>query len=105
MDLARFAIEKRVISALATLLILIAGYISYTLLPRFEDPEFIIRQAQIITPYPGASAEEVADEVTDTVENALQQLQGVKEIKSVSTPGLSEITIAFEIALPRRGPT
>ncbi len=98
MDLARFAIEKRVISALATLLILIAGYISYTLLPRFEDPEFIIRQAQVITPYPGASAQEVANEVTDTVENALQQLQGVKEVKSVSTPGLSEIMIEFEIA-------
>ena len=104
MDLARFAIEKRVISALATLLILIAGYISYTLLPRFEDPEFIIRQAQIITPYPGASAQEVTEEVTDTVENALQQLQGVKEIKSVSTPGLSEIMIEFTIASAKTRP-
>ncbi len=98
MNLASFAIDKRVISALATLLILAAGYFAYLKLPRFEDPEFIIRQAQIITPYTGASAEEVAEEVTDVVENALQQLQGVKEIKSVSTPGLSEITIEFTIA-------
>ena len=45
MNLARFAIEKRVISALATLLILLGGYFAYTALPRFEDPEFIIRQA------------------------------------------------------------
>ena len=104
MDLARFAIERRVISALATLLILIAGYIAYTLLPRFEDPEFIIRQAQIVTPYPGASAQEVTEEVTDTVENALQQLQGVKEIKSVSTPGLSEIMVEFEIAAAKTRP-
>ena len=98
MNLAGFAINKRVISALATLLILAAGYFAYLKLPRFEDPEFIIRQAQVITPYTGASAEEVAEEVTDVVENALQQLQGVKEIKSVSTPGLSEITIEFTIA-------
>ncbi len=98
MDLARFAIEKRLISALATVLILAAGLFAYTNLPRFEDPEFIIRQAQIITPYPGASAEEVAAEVTETVENALQQLQGVKEIKSVSSPGLSKVTIEFTIA-------
>ena len=98
MNLAGFAINKRVISALATLLILAAGYFAYLKLPRFEDPEFIIRQAQVITPYTGASAEEVADEVTDVIENALQQLQGVKEIKSVSTPGLSEITIEFTIA-------
>ncbi|MEO0912934.1 MAG: efflux RND transporter permease subunit, partial [Pseudomonadota bacterium] len=98
MDLARFAIEKRLISALSTLLILIAGYFAYTALPRFEDPEFIIRQAQIITPYPGASSEEVAEEVTEVIENALQQLQGVDEVRSVSSPGLSNVTIEFTIA-------
>ena len=98
MDFASFAIQKRVISALCTLLILFMGYFAYTQLPRFEDPEFIIRQAQIITPYPGATAREVAEEVTDTIENAIQQLPGVKEVKSVSTPGLSEVTVEFTIA-------
>ncbi|RVU83632.1 efflux RND transporter permease subunit [Leucothrix sargassi] len=98
MNLAQFSIDKRVISVLATLLILIGGYVSYNLLPRFEDPEFVIRQAQVITPYSGASSIEVAEEVTDPLENALQQLQGVKEISSISTPGLSEITIEFEIS-------
>ncbi|WP_298296605.1 efflux RND transporter permease subunit [uncultured Litoreibacter sp.] len=98
MDLARFAIEKRLISALATILILAAGYFAYTSLPRFEDPEFIIRQAQIITPYPGASSEEVATEVTDVIENGLQQLQGIKEIRSLSSPGLSEVSVEFTIA-------
>ena len=78
MILAKFAVEKRVVSALATLLILAAGYLAYQKLPRFEDPEFIIRQAQVITSYPGASAVEVADEVTDAIETAAQQLQGVK---------------------------
>lgn len=98
MDLARFAIEKRLISAVASVLILIAGYFAYTALPRFEDPEFIIRQAQIVTPYPGASAEEVAEEVTEVVENALQQLQGVDEVRSVSSPGLSNVSVEFTIA-------
>lgn len=97
MDLARFAIEKRLISAVATLLILAAGYFAYMSLPRFEDPEFIIRQAQIITPYPGASAQEVSEEVTETIENALQQLQGVYEVRSVSSPGLSTVTVEFTI--------
>lgn len=98
MDLARFAIEKRLISAVASILILVAGYFAYTALPRFEDPEFIIRQAQIITPYPGASAEEVAEEVTEVVENALQELQGVDEVRSVSSPGLSNVSVEFTIA-------
>ncbi|MBM1308713.1 efflux RND transporter permease subunit [Sulfitobacter mediterraneus] len=98
MDLARFALEKRLISAVATVLILFAGYFAYTALPRFEDPEFVIRQAQIITPYPGASAEEVAEEVTEVVENALQQLPGLDEVRSVSSPGLSTVTVEFTIA-------
>ncbi len=98
MDLARFALEKRLISAVATVLILFAGYFAYTALPRFEDPEFVIRQAQILTPYPGASAEEVAEEVTEVVENALQQLQGIDEVRSVSSPGLSTVTVEFTIA-------
>ncbi len=97
MDLASFALNKRVISALSTILILVAGLYAYTALPKFEDPEFIIRQAQIITPYPGASAEEVADEVTDTIEAALQQLAGVDEITSNSQPGRSTVTVEFTI--------
>ncbi|MEO1557846.1 MAG: efflux RND transporter permease subunit, partial [Pseudomonadota bacterium] len=97
MELARFAIEKRLISLISTLLILVAGYYAYTALPRFEDPEFIIRQAQIITPYPGASAEEVAEEVTEVVEDALQQLQGIDEVRSVSSPGVSIVTVEFTI--------
>lgn len=104
MDLARFALEKRLISAVATVLILFAGYFAYTALPRFEDPEFVIRQAQIITPYPGASAEEVAEEVTEVVENALQQLQGIDEVRSVSSPGLSTVTVEFTIASTRGYP-
>lgn len=104
MDLARFALEKRVISAVATLLILVMGYVAYTKLPRFEDPEFIIRQAQIVTPYPGASSQEVAAEVTEVIENALQQLRGVKEVSSVSSPGLSQVTIEFTIQEARDYP-
>ncbi len=98
MDLASFGVNKRLISALATLIIMLLGYMAYESLPRFEDPEFVIRQAQLITPYPGASAEEVAEEVTDVVESTLQQLAGVKEITSTSYRGRSEVTIEFEIA-------
>lgn len=104
MNLAKFSIEKRVVSALLTLLILASGYFAYTKLPRFEDPEFIIRSAQIITPYSGASASEVEQEVTDVIENAIQQLQGVKEIKSVSSAGLSEVTVEFTIAAAKTRP-
>ena len=98
MDLASFGVQKRLISGLSTFLIILMGYFAFEALPRFEDPEFIIRQAQLVTPYPGASAEEVAEEVTDVIETALQQLPGVKEIVSTSYSGRSEVEIEFEIA-------
>ena len=104
MFLARFAVEKRVVSALMTALILGAGYLAYEKLPCFEDPEFIIRQARIITPYPGASAAEVTDEVTGVIENAVQQLTGLKEVRSVSSAGLSEVTVEFTIAATKTRP-
>jgi len=100
-DLARIAIEKRLISALATLLILFGGLYAYQNLPRFEDPEFVIRQAQVITSYPGASAGQVAEEVTEVVENAIQQLSGIKELRSVSSIGRSEVTVEFTIPAAR----
>jgi len=104
MDFAKFAIEKRVISALMTLLILAGGYYSYTKLPRFEDPQFLIRQANIITSYPGASAKQVAEEVTDVIEDAAQQLAGLKEVKSVSSYGVSEVSVEFTIASAKKRP-
>ncbi len=97
MDLASFGVQKRLISGLSTFLILLMGYFAYEALPRFEDPEFVIRIAKLVTPYPGASAAEVAEEVTDVVETALQQLPGVKEIVSTSYSGRSEVEIEFEI--------
>ena len=98
MDLASFGVQKRLISGLSTFLILLMGYFAYEALPRFEDPEFVIRIAKLVTPYTGASAKEVSEEVTDVIETALQQLPGVKEITSTSYSGRSEVQIEFEIA-------
>ena len=67
----------------------IAGIIAYYQLPRFEDPEFTIKEAQIITSYPGASPRETAQEVTSRIEEAVQQMGQLKEIQSKSSCGLS----------------
>ncbi len=61
-------------------------------LPRFEDPEFTIKQAQVITRYPGASPEEVSREVSDCVENAIQEMGQLKQLDSRSLRGLSIVT-------------
>lgn len=101
MDIARYSIAKRTSLWVIIFLILFGGYLSYQQLGRFEDPEFIIRQAVISTPYPGATAQEVADQVTDVVEAAVQSLQEVKQIKSVSKQGMSEVTVEIQLAFAR----
>ncbi|EHG1305021.1 efflux RND transporter permease subunit [Vibrio parahaemolyticus] len=97
MDIARYTIAKRTSVWVLIALTLIGGYISYLKLGRFEDPEFVIRQAVIITPYAGATAQEVSDEVTDVIEGAVQSLQELKEVKSVSLLGRSEVTVEIKL--------
>ncbi len=97
MDIARYTIAKRTSVWVLIALILLGGYLSYLKLGRFEDPEFVIRQAVINTPYSGATAQEVSDEVTDIIEGAVQSLQELKEVKSVSKQGMSEVTVEIKL--------
>ena len=97
MDLARISIAKRTSVWVFIALILIGGYISYLKLGRFEDPEFVIRQAVINTPYSGATSQEVSDEITDVIEGAVQSLQELKEVKSISMQGMSEVTVEIKL--------
>ena len=93
MNLAEFTIRNKVLSVIVILLTVVGGWTAYQGMPRFEDPEFTIRQAQVIVQYPGASPVEVAEEVTEALERAIQQLQEVKTVTSVSSDGLAELTV------------
>lgn len=101
MNIAGYAIQKRTSVWVMIFLILLGGYLSYINLGRFEDPEFTIRKAVIITPYQGASAQDVADEVTDPIEAAVQSMQEVKEITSVSKQGRSEVDVEIELSFSK----
>lgn len=93
MNLAEFSIKNQLLSVIAILLALIGGWNAYQGMARFEDPEFTIRTALIFTQYPGASPEEVAREVSEPLETALQQMQEVEDISTTSSAGLSEISV------------
>ncbi|GAB6058858.1 efflux RND transporter permease subunit [Desulfonatronum parangueonense] len=97
MNPALASIHKQTISWLAMLLLLVGGYLAFNSLGRYEDPAFVIRQAVVITPYPGASAAQVAEEVTDPIEAAIQQLQEVEKITSISRPGESEVQVEIQM--------
>lgn len=93
MNIAAFCMQKKTVTLALSAALIVAGVLSYFHLGRLEDPEFTIRSAQVVTAWPGASAREVADSVTDPLETAIQQLGRVDHISSVSSPGRSVITV------------
>lgn len=101
MNIAEQTLSKRTIAWLVCVLLLVGGYISYQELGRFEDPEFVIRQAVISTPYPGALPTQVAEEVTEVIEGAMQQLQELKEVTSVSRMGDSLVKVEIDMKFAR----
>jgi multidrug efflux pump subunit AcrB len=78
---------------LAILAIVIYGVYSFIFLPRTEDPEFDSTESRIITLYPGVEAREVESQVTRKLEDAVEELEGVRNIESQSWAGLSVIKI------------
>lgn len=79
-----------------TLLLLIGGSVSYFDLGQLEDPEFTLKKAMVITMYPGASPQQVEEEVTFPIENAIQQLPYVDYVTSISSNGKSQITVEMK---------
>lgn len=96
MNVAHYSIKNKVISWMFVLLMLIGGAVSFSGLGQLEFPEFTIKQALVITPYPGASPEQVEEEVTLPLEDAIQQMQQIKHITSINSAGLSQIEVEME---------
>jgi multidrug efflux pump subunit AcrB len=91
-----FSVRNNRVVFVAMLFLLIGGLVAYRQMGRLEDPEFTIKEALIITPYPGASAEEVAKEVTNPIESACQQLGQLKRVDSESSRGMSVVTAVIQ---------
>ena len=92
-NLARFVVANPIYGYILMLLCLAGGIHGISNIGRLEDPNFPIKMAYIITAYPNASAEEVEQEVTDRIEDALQALPQVEHIISKSVPGRSEVKV------------
>jgi multidrug efflux pump subunit AcrB len=93
MDLSRQFIDNPIRVWLAILLLGIGGIFALLNIGRLEDPAFTIKTAVVLTQYPGASAQQVEEEVTLPLENALQQLPYLDNVSSISSNGLSQITV------------
>ncbi len=96
MNIARASIEKPLYTWLIILISLFGGIWGFTSLGRLEDPAFTIKQAVIVTQYPGADAEQVALEVSEPLESAIQKMGEVDKITSINQPGRSIIEVEIQ---------
>ena len=96
MNLADVSLRNRTTTMVLAMVLIGAGILSFNGLARLEDPEFTIKEALVITPYPGATAKEVEEEVSDKIEQAVQQLSQLKEVESKSDRGLSTVTVRIK---------
>lgn len=94
--IAAYFIRNKVISWMISLIFLIGGLMAFFGLGRLEDPAFTIKDAMVVTSYPGATPQQVEEEVTYPLEKAVQQLPYVDEVNSISSRGLSQITVTMK---------
>ena len=92
-NLTKWTLQHQTLAHFFIGLFFLAGIVSYQNLGRMEDPDFTIKQMVVSVAWPGATAREMEDQVTDKVEKKLQDLPGLRYLKSYSLPGKTIIFV------------
>ena len=96
LDFSRWGLSNRKLVSFFVAILVVGGIVSYDIMPKLEDPAIKVKQAMVITTYPGASAHEVELEVTDKLEKAIREMSGIDNVQSQSMNDLSLITVELE---------
>ncbi len=99
MNIPKYSLENKKIVYFFLAIMLIGGVLSFFKLPKKEDAPFVIKQAVLVTQYPGATPFEVEKLVTEPIEREIQSMSDVLQIKSESYFGMSKITIELQPTL------
>ena len=97
MNIAEYSIKNKVISWLFIVILAIGGITSFLELGRLEDPAFTIKEAMIISTYPGATSKEVEEELTYPLEKEIRKLPYIDFITSTSSDGMSQIMVSMKM--------
>ena len=99
MNLPVYSLENKKIIYFFLAVMLIGGIYSFFKLPKKEDSPFVIKQAVLVTQYPGATPQEVEKLITEPIEREIQSMSDVFQIKSESYFGMSKISIELQPTL------
>ena len=92
-NLSELALKNKVLVWYFIIIVAIAGVFSYMKLGRMEDPAYTVRQMVVTVAWPGATAQQMQDQVTDKIEKKLQDTPNLDYIKSYSSPGQAVIYV------------
>jgi multidrug efflux pump subunit AcrB len=98
--IARFFLDSQ-LTPLIALLAALLGLFAVLVTPREEEPQINVTMANVLIPFPGASAKDVEALVATPAEQVLAQMTGVEHVYSVSRPGMAVLTVQFEVGVPR----
>ena len=90
------------ITPLLALVAFLLGLFAVLVTPREEEPQIDVTMANVIVPFPGASAKDVEAMVATPAEQVLSQMTGVEHVMSVSRPGVAVVTVQFKVGVPRQ---
>lgn len=99
-NLSALAVRERSITVFLILLVSLAGVVSFFKLGRAEDPAFTVKMMTIVTAWPGATAQEMQDQVAEKLEKRLQELRWYDRSETFTRPGLAFTTLSLLDSTP-----
>ena len=99
-NLSALAVRERAITLFLVCLISLAGIVAFFKLGRAEDPAFTVKVMTIVTAWPGATAQEMQDQVAEKIEKRLQELRWYDRSETYTRPGLAFTTLTLLDSTP-----
>ncbi len=93
MNITEYALNNRALIKFFIAVLVVGGMFAFVSMSKLEDPELKVKQAMVVTVYPGASAHKVELEVTDVLEKSIRSMGEVDNIQSKSMADVSQITV------------
>lgn len=99
-NLSALAVREHSVTLFLIILVTLAGIFSFFGLGRAEDPPFTVKQMTVITVWPGATAQEIQDQVAEPLEKRLQELKWYDRTETYTRPGMAFITLSLQDKTP-----